>query len=107
MSDQKLTIYCMAIVQSTANYFQDDDNAVGGDRKVTAIDVYCAETKADARIIEDGWCDPLPLLRTLGVTRIAPRFLMSCNEYTKEDLPVIFAARRLGITLEEAATRVG
>lgn len=99
--------YVTAVIHSTFGDYDVDDDLKGADeawmsRKVTVVDMVDTTENYDVRMFLDGWVSPLAAMRELNITHVAKRLLITCNEYDRADLPIIFKARRLGISLEEA-----
>lgn len=99
--------YVTAVIHSTFGHYDVDDDLKGADdawmsRRVTVVDMVDTAENYDVRMFLDGWVSPLAALRELNVTHVAKRLLITCNEYDRDDLPIIFKARRLDISLEEA-----
>lgn len=97
----------LSIIHSTRAYYDVDDELRGAPDgwmrgKVTVVDTMELGTGEELRNILSGWISPLAALKELGVTHVAQKLLVTCNDYDSADLPVIFKARRLGISLDEA-----
>lgn len=100
--------YATAVIHSTRAFYDVDDDLKGANDewmrgKVTVVDIIDTDDNYDVRMLLSGWVSPLTAMKELGITHVAYKLLITCNEYDSADLPIIFKARRLQISLEEAA----